>query len=107
MKKILDQWEARAVKTGYEADYAELDSTNEDKILKLIAVIRKQDEALKFYGQKPKDDTGSTFAKSLHAFESMMGNDGFSRPMTWDPLLDLGDKARQTREEVEKILNEN
>jgi len=57
-------------------------------IVKLIAVIHKQDEALKFYA----DDENHVISKDMSG-EKWYGGVGFV-------------KARQTREEVKKMLDE-
>jgi len=83
--KILDQWEAD--------NYSDLKPfISEDRIKTLIAVLRKQDEALKFYEDfEPALESTLTHLKAI-------GLEYRGKEL----IL----KARQTREEVEKMLHD-
>jgi hypothetical protein len=61
--------------------------SNNEELDRLKAENARLREALGFYAQKPEPDITSIFAKS--AEEWGVGS------ATWEPLLDLGEKARE------------
>lgn len=88
--KILDQWEEDAwigwsdTKEEFIKHHVSLDD-HASRIYKLIAVIRKQDEALEFYETKQ-------FIR-VNKETSSIETEG-------------GELARKTREEVKELLND-
>jgi hypothetical protein len=68
-------------------DYVGIVIKNTHEIDRLKAENARLREALEFYAQKPEPDITSIFAKS--AEEWGVGS------ATWEPLLDLGEKARE------------
>jgi len=89
--------ERGSFKSGFHACYVKLNP----EFMKAQQALRERDrerdawkayagklrKALEFYGQPLKPDKTGLFAKSAEEWGEIVA--------TWDPLLDLGDKARE------------
>lgn len=92
LEKLLEAAE-RTIKNKY---YLEMDPHH---VKALVLALIEARQALKFYGQEPVND-----------FRKNEWNDSCREwgmePTTWEPLVDLGDKARDALKKLDEILGE-
>lgn len=70
-----------------------------EKIEMLESKLAKTREALEFYAQSPIKEDNTEWSNSVEEFGKLMGDSLVS--FTWNPMLDLGDRAREALKEIE------
>lgn len=95
MKEKLDEWEKEAEREepGYFIHHNEM---TRERILTLIAIVKKQNEALEFYG----DDKTWNYPSNPDSYYPLIRTDADS------PAHIPGNKARAVIEDCKGMLNE-
>lgn len=70
-----------------------------DQVIRFAQENARYREALKFYAQNPKRENGTEFSNSVEEFGKLIGDDLFC--VTWKPMLDLGQCAREALKDNE------